>query len=146
MKTICLKMIRFLESFKALPLLFFRWMLAFIFLMTAIQKLSHFDDVVMWFTTLGIPLPTLNAYLCVSTEICGVIFLFFGLFTRLISVPLMILLSVAITTVHKGHGFFAVNNGFEIPLYYILMLFALLILGPGGISLDAWIKRRWSLK
>ncbi len=146
MKTICLKLIRWLESFKALPLLFFRWILAFGFLTPAIEKFNHFDSVVLWFTTLGIPFPKLSATLSITTEICGVVFLFLGLFTRLISIPLMILLGVAIGTVHGSHGFSAGTNGFEIPLYYILMLFALFILGPGGISVDAWIKRRWYLK
>ena len=48
---------------------------------------------------------------------------------------------VAISTVHIGNGFEAGSNGFEIPLYYILMLFSLLISGPGKISIDSLIKK-----
>ncbi|MBY0529173.1 MAG: DoxX family protein [Rhabdochlamydiaceae bacterium] len=142
-KTICLKLISCLESLKAFPLLALRWILAYGFLTPAMEKLKNFDSVVMWFGTLNLPYPKLQAYLAVSTEVCGVILLFLGLLTRLISIPLIILLSVAIATVHWSHGFSFANNGFEIALYYILMLFVLLVFGPGGISVDAWIKRRW---
>jgi putative oxidoreductase len=143
MRNICLKLIRCLEALKALPLLALRWVLAYGFLTPALEKVKNFDSVVMWFGTLNIPFPKLHAYLAVSTEVCGVILLFLGLLTRLISIPLIILLCVAIATVHWVHGFSFANNGFEIPLYYILMLFVLLVFGPGGVSIDAWIKRRW---
>ena len=72
---------------------------------------------------MGIPFPTLNAYMAASTEALGVVLLTIGLFTRLISVPLMVVMVVAIMTVHLAHGFSAGDNGFEIPLYYMLFLF-----------------------
>ena len=53
---------------------------------------------------------------------------------------------VAIVTVHLGNGFEAGSNGFEIPLYYLLMLFALLINGAGKISLDNLIIRNLESK
>ena len=84
---------------------------------------------------MGIPFPTLNAYLAASTEIAGVILLPLGLATRFISIPLMITMVVAIVTVH-------LSNGFEIPLYYMLMLFALLINSAGKISVDHLISNK----
>ena len=54
----------------------------------------------------------------------------------------MITMVVAIATVHFGNGFEAGDNGFEIPLYYLLMLFALLVNGAGKMSLDHLISRR----
>ena len=59
-----------------------------------------------------------------------------------ISIPLMFTMVVAIVTVHLGNGFEAGNNGYEIPLYYLLMLFALLVNGSGKISLDHLIERK----
>jgi len=49
----------------------------------------------------------------------------------------MAVMIVAITTFHLGNGFEAGTNGFEIPLYYFLMLFSLLIIIPGKFS---WMK------
>ena len=76
-----------------------------------------------------------------TTEIVGVFFLIFGLGVRIISIPLMIVMLVAIFTVHLHNGFEAGNNGFEIPLYYLIMLFTLLIYGGGKISLDNLLRR-----
>ena len=43
---------------------------------------------------------------------------------------------VAIMTVHIGNGFSADNNGFEIPLYYLLFLLIFFSQGAGRFSLD----------
>ena len=106
------------------------------------MKWGNINGIAEWFGSMGIPLPTLNAYLAASTEMAAVILLPLGLATRFISIPLMITMVVAIVTVHLGNGFEAGNNGFEIPLYYMLMLFALLVNGAGKISLDHLISRR----
>ena len=71
----------------------------------------------------------------------GAILLLLGIGTRIISIPLIIVMMVAIFTVHLGNGFEAGDNGFEIPLYYIIMLLTLLIYGGGKISIDFFIKR-----
>jgi len=91
---------------------------------------------------MGIPLPTLNAYMAASTEAIGVVLLILGLGTRFISVPLIIVMLVAIFTVHFANGFAAGNNGFEIPLYYLLMLILLLTTGGGKISIDHIIEKK----
>jgi putative oxidoreductase len=106
------------------------------------MKWGNISGIAEWFGSMGIPLPMLNAYMAATTEMAAVILLPLGLATRLISIPLIITMIVAIVTVHLGNGFEAGSNGFEIPLYYILMLFALLINGAGKISLDNVIKRR----
>lgn len=53
---------------------------------------------------------------------------------------------VAILSVHLGNGFEAGNNGFEIPLYYIIMLLTLIVFGPGRFSLDHVLKNYLSSK
>ena len=119
-----------------LPLLLLRLILAYGFLGPAKMKWSNMDGIINWFSQMGMPMPALNAYLAASTEALGVILLFLGLGTRIITIPLMFVMFVAIKTVHWQHGFAAGNNGFEIPLYYLLMLLTLFIMGPGKISLD----------
>lgn len=137
--------IKALSRLKDLPLLFIRLILAYGFYTTATAKWSNIGNVAEWFGTLGIPVPAFNAYLAASTEAAGVILLTLGLATRLISIPLMITMIVAIITVHLPNGFEAGNNGFEIPLYYLLMLFALLINGAGKISVDNYFSKRIEL-
>jgi putative oxidoreductase len=49
---------------------------------------------------------------------------------------------VAIKTTHLENGFSASENGFEIPLYYMIMLITLLFKGAGKISIDFLIDKK----
>ncbi|PTB83372.1 DoxX family protein, partial [Sulfurovum lithotrophicum] len=113
-----------------------RLVVAYGFYEPAMQKWSDIGAISDWFSSMGIPFPTLNAYMAASTELLGVILLTLGLFTRLISIPLIVVMIVAIATVHLSHGFSAGDNGFEIPLYYMLFLALFASLGAGKLSLD----------
>ena len=125
-----------LSKGQSISLFLARLAVAYGFYDPAMQKWSDIDSVATWFGSMGIPFPTLNAYMAASTEILGVVLLTLGLFTRLISIPLMIVMVVAISTVHLAHGFSAGDNGFEIPLYYMLFLALFASLGAGKLSLD----------
>jgi len=92
------------------------------------------------------PIPGVSAYLAMITEISGIVFLAVGLGTRIIALPLMFIMVVAIFTVHLGNGFAAGDNGFEIPLYYFVMLLVILSHGAGKISLDYLLEKRRSTK
>ncbi len=131
-----------LSKLKDIPLLFLRLILAYGFYMPAMMKWGNISGIAEWFGSMGIPFPALNAYMVATTEMGAVILLPLGLATRLISIPLMITMLVAIATVHLGNGFEASSNGFEIPFYYFLMLFTLLVNGAGKFSLDHLISRR----
>ncbi|TKG90382.1 DoxX family protein [Puteibacter caeruleilacunae] len=130
-----------LSKLTSLPLLFLRLILAYGFYNPAIMKWKNIEGIGDWFASMNYPLPMLNAYLAASTEALGVILLFLGLGTRIIAIPLMFVMLVAIVTVHGGNGFEASANGFEIPLYYLLMLFCLLIYGSGKYSIDHFFKK-----
>ncbi|HIQ46232.1 MAG TPA: DoxX family protein [Sulfurovum sp.] len=121
---------------QSFSLLLARFAVAYGFYDPAMQKWSDIASVAGWFGSMGIPFPTLNAYMAASTEILGVVLLTLGLFTRLISIPLIIIMIVAIATVHLSHGFSAGDNGFEIPLYYMLFLALFASFGAGKFSLD----------
>jgi putative oxidoreductase len=54
----------------------------------------------------------------------------------------MIVMVVAVITVHLPNGFSSGDNGFEIPLYYFLMLFVLVTHGAGKISIDAFLNKK----
>ena len=121
---------------QSLSLLLARLAVAYGFYEPAMQKWSDMGAIATWFGTMGIPFPTLNAYMAATTELLGVILLTLGLFTRLISIPLIVVMIVAIMTVHLAHGFSAGDNGFEIPLYYMLFLSIFASFGAGKFSLD----------
>lgn len=128
---------KLLASFQSIALLAMRLILAYGFYEPALKKLTNFSSIVSWFDTgLHLPFPYINAVMATATEALGVIFLALGLKTRLISVPLMVVMLVAITTVHFKNGFAASGNGYEIPLYYLIMLFVLATTGPGKYSID----------
>lgn len=142
MDKVCNTLRAFSNSFQSVSLLFVRLILAYGFYEPAMNKFSNINEVAQWFGGMGIPFPTLNAYLAASTEIIGVLLLSLGLGVRLISVPLIVVMIVAIATVHLSHGFSAGNNGFEIPLYYIILLFVLVTHGAGRISLDNLMQKK----
>ncbi len=75
---------------------------------------SSLDSVIQWFGNtewgLGLPFPTLMAYMAWGTEYFGAILLALGLATRWISIPLMCTMIVAAVTVHWQHGWQAVHD------------------------------------
>ena len=86
-------------------------------------------------------------------ELLGGVALVIGLATRFISVSLIVLTIVAIAAVHWPdswsnlaelmQGYVFTDNGqgnFKLPVLFIGMLLPLLLLGPGKLSLDAWIR------
>ena len=139
LKNIYLEFSHLSEYLKSLSLLVARLLVAYGFYEPAMMKWQDINSVAEWFGSMGIPFPTLNAYMAATTEISGVVLLTLGLFTRLISIPLIVVMIVAIVTVHLGNGFSAGDNGFEIPLYYMTFLIIFFSHGAGGFSLDRMI-------
>lgn len=127
---------------QSFALLFLRLVLAYTFWEAGTRKFEDIPSIAGWFENLNIPAPMLNAYLATYTEIIGAILLLLGLGTRLISIPLIITMLVAIKTVHWENGFASGDNGYEIPLYFILMLIVVLTFGAGKISADYFIKKK----
>lgn len=135
-----------LKNLNDILLFAIRIVLAYGFYITASMKWQNIGGVTEWFGELGIPFPTINAYLAASTEAFGVVLLILGLATRIISIPLIVTMIVAIVTVHWQNGFEAGNNGFEIPLYYLLFLFILLIKSSGKYSVDYFLEKKLNNK
>ena len=94
-------------------------------------------------------------FLATWAEILGAICLVFGLFTRFWAFSLIILSIVAILGVHwpaewsslaeLWKGYSVSDKGFgnyRIPLLFIAMLFPLMFMGPGRLSLDRVIAKK----
>lgn len=86
--------------------------------------------------------PELNWQLSTWTELIAPLLLVLGLGTRFAGLALMILTGVAWASVHAGNGYNVCDNGFKLPLFYLVMLLPLLLSGPGRLPIDAWIARR----
>lgn len=142
MKATYFKIAKKLSNLNDIPLLLIRIVLAYGFYSPAMTKIKDINAIVEWFQSINMPAPLLNAYLATYTELLGCIFLTLGFGTRLISIPLIITMIVAIKTVHWENGFNASDNGYEIPMYYILMLVMLVFSGAGKFSVDYLIGKK----
>lgn len=130
------------SKFQSFSLLAVRLVLAYGFFEPAMHKIKDIHSFASFLDSLGIPLPLLQAYMVMATEALGVVLPVLGLFVRLISLPLMVVMLVAVFLVHLPGGFSAANNGFEIPLYYLLFLMVLAVFGAGKFSLDYLLFER----
>ncbi|HEY2472225.1 MAG TPA: DoxX family protein [Terracidiphilus sp.] len=99
----------------------------------------------------GVPAPHLMSWLTIAVEILAGIAILLGAFVSLVSIPAIILLAVAIFTVHLPFGFTSIKligftngraqfgpPGYECDLLYIACFIALSLAGPGPWSIDAW--------
>ena len=136
MKTLYRKFVKGTEKLHDVQLLLFRIILVIGFYEPAMMKVKNLTGVAEWFGSMSYPFPMISAILAMTTEVLGLVLLTFGLGTRIIALPMMFVMLVATFTVHISNGFAAGDNGFEIPLYYFLMLFALVVYGSGKYSLD----------
>ena len=142
MKTLYNKFVEGTGKIRDIPLLLFRLILAVGFYEPAMMKVKNLSGVAEWFGSMNYPLPMISASISMVTEVSGIILLILGLGSRLIAMPMMFIMVIATFTVHISNGFAAGDNGFEIPLYYFLMLFSLVVYGSGKYSLDYLIGKR----
>ena len=104
---------------------------------------------------IGAPLPEVTAWVSTLIEILGGLAILAGAFVAAVSVPLIVMMLVAMFTVHLRYGFSAINTigltadgpqfgppGYEINLLYIAGLLALILGGAGLWSIDGWLTAR----
>jgi putative oxidoreductase len=116
------------------------------FYQTGLGKLQNIPKVVDFFTSLGIPFPTLNAYIVGISECVGGILLFIGLGSRIVSLFLVTDMTVAFLTgdrdalkmIFADPAKFYQSDTFTFWLASALIL----IFGPGKIALDT-LMARW---
>jgi len=94
------------------------------------------------------------AWVTIATEIVSGIAFLAGGFVSLVSIPSIILLAVAVFTVHLPYGFSSIKllgvsggraqfgpPGYECDLLYIASIVALLLIGPTPWSVDSYRSR-----
>jgi putative oxidoreductase len=95
------------------------------------------------------------AWLTILTEILGGAAVLLGAWVVAASVPMAIVLLVAIFTVHFPYGFSSIKlmavtaagaqfgpPGYECDLLYLACLAALVCTGPGPFSLQQWMQKK----
>jgi putative oxidoreductase len=105
--------------------------------------------------TLGVPEPLLAAWAATLTELIGGAAVIVGALIPWVSIPMAVVLLTALVTVHLPYGFFSVkfaevteagikfgSVGYEILLIYLAGLVALVLGGPGALSLEQWLDSR----
>ena len=133
-----------------LPNLAIRVLLAYEFWTAGINKLKGTN----WFTDIHdrFPFPfsvvptEISWQLATWTELIGPVLLILGLGTRFASAALLILTVVAWASVHAGNGYNVCDNGYQLPLIYLVLFLPLLFQGPGKLSLDHWIRKFTAMK
>jgi putative oxidoreductase len=75
-------------------------------------------------------------------ELIGAAALIVGLATRFFSLSLIILTAVAWVAVHGENGYNVCDNGYKLPLMYLVMFLPLLLNGGGKASLDHLLWKR----
>ncbi|MBI2340832.1 MAG: DoxX family protein [Deltaproteobacteria bacterium] len=133
------------SKFQSPFLLAIRLYWGFQFFQAGKGKLADIPKVVGFFTDLGIPFPTVNAYLAAGTECFGGLLLLFGFASRLASIPLAFTMCVAYATAHREAlvNIFADPDKFleQEPFLFLMTALIVLFFGPGVFSVDAIIKK-----
>lgn len=111
-------------------------------------KLHNLAKVTDFFTSLGIPLPALNAPFIVGLEFLGGILIMLGLGSRLVALLLSCDMLVAFITADREALFSVFSDPDKFyaaaPYTFLLAFLIVLIFGPGRLSLDALLARRMS--
>jgi putative oxidoreductase len=132
-----------------LGLLLVRLILGVVLMFHGSQKLfGWFDGIGMegfekYLESLNIPMPHISAWLSAATEFVGGALIVLGFLTRLVAVPVMVNMLVAVVAAHRHH--FAVKNeGMEYALMLCVVALALVFTGAGRFSVDGCLWREKS--
>lgn len=118
----------------------------YFWLETGLGKVQHLDGFAGRFAGWGIPFPMFSAAVSAWTDLIGGALLMLGLFTRLVSVPMIINMIVALALV-VSQDISGLDEYVETSeLTYILILFWLVMAGPGKASLDTLLARRLGIR
>jgi putative oxidoreductase len=96
-----------------------------------------------FFEGLGFRPGRLFAFLAGAGEFGGGALTAIGLSGPIGPALIIVVMIVAAITVHLKNGFFAANNGYELPLMNIAAALAVLFAGPGAYSVDALLGFSW---
>jgi putative oxidoreductase len=123
-----------------------RLLLAYEFWVAGVEKFSGEN----WFADIQdqFPFPfnlvpaDISWQMATWSELIAPVLLVLGLGTHFASLALIGLTVVAWASVHAGNGYNVCDNGFKLPLMYLVMFVPLLLSGAGKLSLDHLLARK----
>ena len=105
--------------------------------------------------TIGIPAPGLAAWMTALVEFFGGLAVMAGAFIPIVSIPLAVVMLVALFTIHLPFGFSSIKlmgitesgpqfgtPGYEVNLLYLAGLLTLVLGGAGPLSIDNMLTHR----
>ncbi len=111
-------------------------------------KLTHLARVTEFFASLNLPAPAMTALLVALVEFGGGLLFLVGLASRFTSLVLFVNMTVAYLSVPDDRVNFThiLSNPSDFygatPYTYWFAALLILILGPGSLALDEWLRRR----
>jgi putative oxidoreductase len=105
-------------------------------------KLKNLGSFIERVSKLGLPVPEVFATAAALSEFLGGIALILGFFGRYAALFFGCVMAVAVFRVHWANGFLASNKGFEFPLTLLVCCVALILTGPGPISIDRLLGKK----
>ena len=138
------------------PLLPLRLIVGFGFIEHGLAKLAKGPDAFAnILQAMGVPGAHFMAWSTILVEILGGLAIILGLFVTLASLPMAAVLLVAMFTVHLPYGFSSIKleavtaagpqfgpPGYEVSLLYLACLTALVLGGPGPLTIGGLIRKR----
>lgn len=122
--------------FTWLPPLAVRIVVGWVFLWSGWQKLMILPRMIENFRSWGIPAPEVLTPLVSGIEFAGGLLLLIGLGTRIVAIPMMVVMMVAIAAAKWGDvDSLETLLGFEEVSYFVMFGY-LAVAGPGPLSLD----------
>lgn len=101
------------------------------------DKLPPSDAFIGYLDGIGLPFPTVMAWLTLFAEfVCGLL-LALGLITRFSALAILITMTVALLMAHGGQSF----SDRELPILYLAATIPFFVGGAGRFSFDRFLKR-----
>ena len=136
----------------AIPL---RLIVGFGFMQHGYAKLARGpEDFINVLHAIGVPFPFLLGWATIIVEFVGGLLILLGAFVPLAAIPMIVVLAVAIFSVHLPNGFSSIKllsfdaagahfgqPGYETDLLYVAALVALCLGGAGPLSADGFLNR-----
>jgi putative oxidoreductase len=131
----------FLQPFFLLTIrLFWGWQ----FFESGIGKFDDIGSIANYFASILFKFSTLSAYLAASTELLGGMLFLVGFGSRLVAIPLMITMVVALFTAHYDATSMIFDDPTRFldqgPVTFLLVALMVFAFGPGMFSLDGLLK------
>lgn len=126
---------------KKIPEIVSRITIGYVFIESGIGKFQNIANVVSYFESLKIPLASIQAPMVASFELIFGVFILLGFFTRLSTLPLIGIMTVALITA-KAEDITSFSSLIGISEFlYIVILIWLTANGSTVFSIDSWRSR-----